>query len=156
MSEHIPLTERDVEVVTWMAAGYVVKQIGPMVGVSKDAVRKQVNRTAERLGIKGSLQPALVDYAYRHGYIKAAKPTKLRPLPARHRQILRLVAKGLGYREIAAKLDISPFSVRSHQRRIHKALGAETNAQAVAVAWEAGLLRGSGVAASNSTKGSTT
>lgn len=155
MSDHIPLTDRDVEVVTWMAAGYVVKQIGPMVGASKEAVRKQVNRTAERLGITGSLQPALVDYAYRHGYIATEKPRKLNPLPTRQAKILDLVAKGLGYQEIAAEIGISPSSVRSHQRRIHKAFGAETNAQAVAVAWEAGLLRGSGVAASSSTKGGT-
>jgi DNA-binding NarL/FixJ family response regulator len=37
-----------------------------------------------------------------------------RPLTAREEQVAECVGRGLSYRDIAAKLGISPFTVRAH------------------------------------------
>lgn len=55
-------------------------------------------------------------------------------LTDRERQILGLLAHGLNGREIAARLFLSPATVRTHvQNAMHK-LGARTRAQAIAIA----------------------
>ncbi|MFF0139701.1 LuxR C-terminal-related transcriptional regulator [Streptomyces sp. NPDC005227] len=143
MSDHIPLTERDVELITYLSGGFVNEEIASLMGISDHAVKKRTTRMASRVGITGSRQQALVDYAYRHGYLTPKPCTPMQPLPPRLAQILTLMIRGLGFMAIAADLGISPWSVRAHQRRLHDILGAETNAQAVAIAWEAGLMAGS-------------
>ncbi len=54
-------------------------------------------------------------------------------LTCRERQVLERVASGMGHREIASELDMSPLTVRSHQRSIRRKLGASTLANAVAI-----------------------
>lgn len=55
-------------------------------------------------------------------------------LSERERQVLGLLAHGLNGREIAARLFLSPATVRTHvQNAMHK-LGARTRAQAIALA----------------------
>src|SRR5262245_54344802 len=51
-------------------------------------------------------------------------------LTLREREILRLVASGLGDREIASALYISPNTVRTHVARILKKFGAHSRAEA--------------------------
>jgi DNA-binding NarL/FixJ family response regulator len=59
-------------------------------------------------------------------------------LTEREWDILRLLAEGLGNREIGEALLISPATVRTHLRNAMDKLGASTRAQAVAVAFAAG------------------
>jgi DNA-binding NarL/FixJ family response regulator len=61
-------------------------------------------------------------------------------LTTREREILRLVAHGLGDREIAATLTLSPHTVHRHMSNILTRLDAPTRAAAVAQAERAGLL----------------
>ena len=58
-------------------------------------------------------------------------------LTARERDVLRLVAAGLGTREIGEKLDMSAKTVDSHRRNIRDKLGLETSRDLVryAVRW---------------------
>jgi DNA-binding NarL/FixJ family response regulator len=62
-------------------------------------------------------------------------------LTDREIQVLQLVAEGLPPNEVARKLVISPKTVSSHVQRILTKLDVHTRAQAVAVAYEAGLIR---------------
>jgi DNA-binding CsgD family transcriptional regulator len=52
----------------------------------------------------------------------------------RQEQILRLVAAGLSDKEIAAQLNLSPHTVRSHLQRLYRERGFRNRAEAVA-AW---------------------
>lgn len=63
------------------------------------------------------------------------------PLTARETEVLRLVAHGLTGGEIAAKLVLSPATVRTHMRRVLARLGATNAANAVALGYERGFLR---------------
>ena len=56
------------------------------------------------------------------------------PLTRREREILGLLAEGLSGAQIAAKLVLSPETVRTHVRNAMAKLGASTRSQAVALA----------------------
>jgi DNA-binding NarL/FixJ family response regulator len=61
-------------------------------------------------------------------------------LTARQREILELLAAGLGTKEIATRLWISTATVRNHVAAILAALGARSRVQAIAEARRRGLL----------------
>lgn len=56
--------------------------------------------------------------------------TNTRPLTARQRQVLDLWNSGVTYRELAARLGISPETVNPHLKAIAKKLGAPGIARA--------------------------
>lgn len=62
------------------------------------------------------------------------------PLSARELEILHLVAKGLNFREVALVLDISPFTVTTHVKRIYEKLSVHSRGEAVYEAGQMGLL----------------
>jgi len=62
-------------------------------------------------------------------------------LSEREIEVLQLVAEGWSPTEIGEQLVISPKTVSSHVQRILAKLNVHTRAQAVAVAYEAGLIR---------------
>ncbi len=64
-------------------------------------------------------------------------PTALSP---REREIVRLVAKGLPNKAIAEVLDMSPWTVDTHLRRVFAKLGVSSRAEMVARVIEEGLL----------------
>jgi DNA-binding NarL/FixJ family response regulator len=63
------------------------------------------------------------------------------PLTEREIEVLQLVAEGLPPAQIGARLVISPKTVSSHVQRILAKLEVHTRAQAVALAYEWGLIR---------------
>jgi LuxR family maltose regulon positive regulatory protein len=62
------------------------------------------------------------------------------PLSERELEVLRLMADGLKYKEIADKLVISVNTVRHHTRNIYGKLDVNSRAQSVARARDLGLL----------------
>jgi LuxR family maltose regulon positive regulatory protein len=62
------------------------------------------------------------------------------PLTEREMEVLRLLAAGLTYREIAERLVVSPETVKKHSGNIYGKLGAGNRTQAVARARELDLL----------------
>ena len=61
-------------------------------------------------------------------------------LTTRERVTLRLLADGLGYREIAIHLGVAPETVRVHAAKARKRLGAATRTEAVATALRSKLI----------------
>ena len=55
--------------------------------------------------------------------------------------VLRLLARGLSNRQIAAALTISPRTAEHHVQHIYTKIGASTRAAAALFAMEHGLLR---------------
>jgi len=68
----------------------------------------------------------------------AAAPDSV--LTAREREVLLLLAQGLGPIEIGAELSISPKTVATHVEHIYAKLGVHTRAQAVAKAFRLSLV----------------
>ena len=65
----------------------------------------------------------------------------LDPLTEREREVLALVAEGLGNEEIADRLYLSPATARTHVSRILTKLDVRNRAQLVVLAYETGLVR---------------
>ncbi|GGK81919.1 response regulator [Mangrovihabitans endophyticus] len=65
---------------------------------------------------------------------------ELEKLTAREQEVLTLVAYGLTNDEIADRLYVSPFTVRSHVARSMTKLGARDRAQLVVIAYQGGLI----------------
>lgn len=61
-------------------------------------------------------------------------------LSPRQKEVLALVAQGATDNEIAARLCLSSPSVPEYMKRIRKRLGANSRAQAVALALRLGIL----------------
>ncbi len=61
-------------------------------------------------------------------------------LSRREREVLALVAEGLGEREIAGRLVLSPHTVHRHVANIRTKLGVSSQAAAVAEAGRRGLI----------------
>ncbi|MFJ4668564.1 response regulator transcription factor [Kitasatospora purpeofusca] len=71
----------------------------------------------------------------------AAAPERLAALTAREREVMAMAATGLSNEEIAARMYVSPFTVRTHIHRAMSKLDARDRAQLVALAYQTGLVR---------------
>ena len=63
-----------------------------------------------------------------------------RALSSRERQVLALLADGLGNKQIAARLGISTNTVKTHLELLFEKLGVSSRAEAVAAGFKRGLL----------------
>ncbi|HYR85759.1 MAG TPA: response regulator transcription factor [Terriglobia bacterium] len=66
--------------------------------------------------------------------------TLLEPLTARETEVLRLLADGLGNKEIAVQLNISEHTIKFHIRSILGKLGASSRTEAVSRGLRSGLI----------------
>ncbi|RKH48307.1 helix-turn-helix transcriptional regulator [Corallococcus sicarius] len=73
------------------------------------------------------------------GPAPAPATSDLRLLTARERQVVSCVCAGLGNKQIAAKLNISTWTVAAHLRRIFVKLGVDTRAAMVSRCYGAPL-----------------
>ncbi len=78
---------------------------------------------------KGDDKPASVSY-----------DTNFFRLSEREAEILKLLAQGLGYKELGARLDISPNTAKKHVINVYDKLHVHTRAQALKLAYERGML----------------
>jgi two-component system response regulator DesR len=69
---------------------------------------------------------------------KSEQPVPL--LSAREHEVLGLIAAGATNREIAARLFLSPHTVKEHTSTLYRKLGARNRAEAVQLAQRTGLL----------------
>ncbi|GAB2773075.1 response regulator transcription factor [Streptomyces chlorus] len=70
-----------------------------------------------------------------------ARAQRLDSLTVREREVLVQVAGGRSNDEIAARLEVSPLTVKTHVNRAMAKLGARDRAQLVVTAYESGLVR---------------
>ena len=116
------------------ASGFLLKD---MPGEDIVSAVRQAGRGTDAL-----LAPALTRRLLDRFATDPARPAAadLRRLTARETDVLRLVARGMANREIAAELTIEETTVKTHVARILMKLGLRDRVQAVVAAYESGLV----------------
>jgi putative nucleotidyltransferase with HDIG domain len=100
--------------------------------------RTELMAASERCGLQGALLDALL-YEIPKGAAKA-RPIEPSPLTARQTTIMRLLARGKVYEQIAEELGVCTSTIRSHLHSVYTKLGVFDRAQAVLLATERGWL----------------
>ena len=96
-------------------------------------------RAARAVGFgPGELRAVLYDLPYP----SSARPRAIEPCPlsARELEVLKRLAQGMVYKQIAHEMALSTSTVRTHLHNIYGKLGAVDRAQAVLIATERGWL----------------
>ena len=100
----------------------------------EDGVELRVEWAARRARIYGRTVVIVVISSSERSPDPGPHGNAERALTRREREIVTLIALGRDTREIAAQLDISPETVKSHARNAMSAVQARTRAQLVAIA----------------------
>lgn len=104
--------------------------------IQKEASLDEVIRAIETVAAGGAyIDPVLA--AVLAGSPKTGRSPQL---SSREREVLRLMAEGLRYREIGTRLFLSPETVRTYANKAMEKLSAETRTQAVAIAIRESLI----------------
>ncbi len=93
----------------------------------------------------GSSEEVIMEFlvnGVRYTVYHSASPSPISQvsLSPREKEIVRLVAKGLPTKVIALTLDVSPWTVCTHMRRIFSKLGVKSRAEMVASALKYNIL----------------
>jgi DNA-binding NarL/FixJ family response regulator len=121
-------------------------QAGARGYLTKDAGSEEIERAiravhAGRTHLDPMIQQRLVEVAVTSPPTRPAPSDELPDgLTRREAEVLRLIAEGLSNREIEQRLYVSTATVKTHINRIFAKTGVRDRAQAVAYAYERGLV----------------
>jgi DNA-binding NarL/FixJ family response regulator len=121
------------------ASGFLLKRSRPeelIAGIRTVAAGESL--------LSPSVTRRVVDRMARQPTVGTAPDSRLAELTPRERDVLELVARGLGNREIAAELVVEESTVKTHVKRILMKLGLRDRVQAVIYAYETGLIAPAG------------
>lgn len=137
------LTERDLEVVALMSAGYCVTEMASALGISPATVQNHKRRIFTKMSV-GS-QAHAVALAARCGILWSQRRTVAdrSGLTPREIDILRSIARGHSVRQTAAALGIKSKTVEATQGPLFRKLSVHNRAEALAVAYDLGLVHDS-------------
>ena len=119
------------------ASGFLGKSAEPQELLN--AIR--VVHRGDALLTPGATRSLITRYLARPERSEPVAPARLAGLTGREREILGLVGLGLSNEDIAARLVVSPHTVKTHVNRTMAKLAAHDRAQLVVIAYETGLIR---------------
>jgi DNA-binding NarL/FixJ family response regulator len=99
--------------------------------MSEDAAAEEVRREAREGRLDGDAVSCVLAAA---GLGRGRRRDRVAGLSAREAEVLRLVARGLSTKQIAAELVISPKTADSHIQHIYTKIGVSTRAAATVFA----------------------
>jgi DNA-binding NarL/FixJ family response regulator len=108
-----------------------------------DPVLTIVAAIDEVLAGRYPISPALAGYLFKLATLAPLQADASESMPAltpRETELLRHFADGCSYAVAAQKMGISLSTVQNHVQNLYRKLGANSQAQAVGVAWRSGLL----------------
>jgi DNA-binding NarL/FixJ family response regulator len=118
------------------AAGFLLKATAPdrlVAGIETVSAGEAL--------LSPSLTQRLIEQHVRGPAPSAGVPDALAALTDREREVLALVAQGLGNTEIAGLLVVSEATVKTHMNRLLAKLGQRSRAQLIVLAYETGFVR---------------
>jgi DNA-binding NarL/FixJ family response regulator len=112
------------------AEGYLLKS------ASSDKILKGI----EDVYLGGAIMTPSIALKVMRFFQPIAKPSNTYNLTNRERTVLELLSDGLSYKMIAAKMEISYFTVNAHIRKIYEKLQVNSSAEAVSLALKSGIV----------------
>lgn len=124
---------------------YEALRIGASGFMLKDAPADELIRAVRVVAagealLAPSITRRLIEEATRRRSSVRSKPPQLRELTAREQEVLELIGKGLSNAEIAERLYLAEQTVKTHVGKVLAKLQLRDRAQAVVIAYEAGLV----------------
>jgi len=130
------LTPREAQVLQRIAAGQSTKKMAREMNVTTETLRTYVRNVLAKLGAHNRLEAAAL--ASLQVPPPRCEPDRDLPLFAaltrREREILLLLTKGSGLREVARQLHMSLSTVNTHMQNLRSKLGVHSTLEAVALA----------------------
>ena len=117
------------------ASGFLLKSVPP----EQLAAAVRVTAAGEAL-LAPSITRRLIEEFVRRPPPGRDTPEQLAELTERERDVLRLIAQGRSNKEIAESLYLGEGTIKTHINRIFRKLDLRDRAQAVVIAYEAGLV----------------
>ncbi|MGH3787698.1 MAG: response regulator [Pseudonocardiaceae bacterium] len=118
------------------ASGFLLKDAAPAEIVN--AVRSVV---AGEAWLDPAVARRLIDEFAARPEPHTPTPAEMAQLTPREREVLSLMARGLSNADVAVELFISEATVKTHLARVMMKLGVREKAQAVAAAYQTGLVQ---------------
>jgi DNA-binding NarL/FixJ family response regulator len=118
------------------ASGFLLKDAAPTEIVN--AIRSVVNGEA---WLDPAVARRLIDEFAARPEPHTPTPAEMAQLTPREREVLSLMARGLSNADVAVELFISEATVKTHLARVMMKLGVREKAQAVAAAYQTGLVQ---------------
>jgi DNA-binding NarL/FixJ family response regulator len=118
------------------ASGFLLKDAAPTEIVS--AIRAVV---AGEAWLDPAVTRRLIDEFAARPEQHTPTPAEMAQLTPREREVLTLLARGLSNADVAVELFISEATVKTHLARVMMKLGVREKAQAVAAAYQTGLVQ---------------
>lgn len=146
-STPVRLTEREREVLRRLTEGESNRQIAKHLAITPSTARSHTQNVLTKLGVQSRVQamaradPARIATG---AFIPQPEPGQRDPislLTRREREVLACMAEGLTRTSIAARLALSPHTVRTHVRNILAKLGVHSTPEAVALVAKHVLIR---------------
>lgn len=116
------------------ASGFLLKRTPP-----EDLIAAVHTVAAGDALLSPSVTRRVIDRMAQQPTPELADQAKLDELTPREREVLKLIARGLSNREIAATLVVEESTIRTHVKRILAKLGLRDRVQAVMFAYETGM-----------------
>jgi DNA-binding NarL/FixJ family response regulator len=132
--------EHVIEALRAGASGFLLKDVTP----ADFAAAIRIVAAGDALLAPGVTRRLLDRYADRLTPAHPERSTRLRDLTERELEVLTLIARGLSNREIAEQLVLAEPTVKTHVSHVLDKLDLRDRAQAVVLAYEAGLVRPGG------------
>ena len=108
------------------ASGYLLKR-----SIGDKLIEAMQEARAGGLPLTRSMATKVAQYFQQFGHSQKAATDEIKTLTPREQEILKELAEGFRYKEIASKLGISLDTVREHSRRIYAKLHVSSRTEAV-------------------------
>ncbi len=118
------------------ASGFLLKDAAPAEIVN--AIRSVV---AGEAWLDPAVTRRLIDEFATRPEQQTPTPAEMAQLTPREREVLTLLARGMSNADVAVQLFISEATVKTHLARVMMKLGVREKAQAVAAAYQTGLVQ---------------
>ena len=130
------LTERERDVLLCLAAGESNRQIARSLDIAPATARSHTRNVLSKLGVQSRVLAIASTRPVQVPAVETKSP--ISSLTRREREVLGCMVEGLTRVTMAARLKVSPNTVRTHVRNVLAKLGVHSTPEAVALVSKTG------------------